>query len=103
MDDLLAAGLLLEHEAHALQQLSCKPAVVWAWLTHFWTRALRGELNTTRIMHADQLAPLVLAKCMQGRSAVGLTLAYTDTKQYALEPLFFGGVGWRSRGACGEG
>ena len=81
LEDVVAAGLLLEHEAQALQPLASKPAVVWAWQTHFWTRALHGELGTTPIAHAPQLAPLVMSKCMQGRGAIGTTLTYIDSQQ----------------------
>ena len=81
LDDLVASGLLLEHEAAALQPLASKPLVVWAWMTAFWTRALGGVLDTSPIAHAAQLAPLVHDKCMRGRGAIGLALAYVDTQQ----------------------
>lgn len=81
LDDLVVAGLLLQHEAAALQPLASKPAVVWAWLATFWTRALAGELGTTPIAHAQNLAPMIMGKCMQGRGAVGTTLTYIDSQQ----------------------
>ena len=81
LDDVIAAGLLLDHEARTLQPLASKSAVVWTWMSHFWTRALANELNTTPIPHAAQLSPMVMAKCMQGRGAVGLTLMYIDSQQ----------------------
>ena len=81
LDDVVAAGLLLEHEAAALQPLASKPAVVWAWLTRFWTRALNGELGCTPIPHAAQMAPVVMSKCMSGRAAIGMTLTYIDSQQ----------------------
>lgn len=81
LEDLLSAGILLEHEARALQPLASKPLVVWAWMTHFWTRALASRLDTSPIPHAAQLAPMIHTKCMQGRGAIGLALAYVDTQQ----------------------
>ena len=36
-------GLLLDHEARTLQPLASKSAVVWTWMSHFWTRALANE------------------------------------------------------------
>ena len=71
LDDVIQAGLLLEHEAHALQPLASKPAVVWAWMTHLWTRLLADELGTTSVPHAAQLAPMIMQRCMQGRGAIG--------------------------------
>ena len=56
LDDLVAAGVLTPTEQAALQPLPSKPLVVWAWLSHFWARALAGELATTPIAHAPQLA-----------------------------------------------
>ena len=81
LDDLVKAGLLLRHEADALSPLPSKAQVVWAWQTHFWSRALGGELATTPVAHAAQLAPLVMQKCMAARGAIGSALAYIDTQQ----------------------
>ena len=49
----MSAGLLLQHEAEALQPLASKSMVVWAWLSHFWSaasprRAARGKSNQNR-------------------------------------------------------
>ena len=53
LDDLVAAGLLLRHEAAALAPLPSKAQVVWAWLTHFWSRALRGGFACSAVPCAD--------------------------------------------------
>ena len=77
LEDLIAAGLLLEHEVQALQPLAGKPLVVCAWLTHFWTRALSGELDVTPIAHAPQLSPMVLSTCMKARGAMSVSTLRT--------------------------
>ena len=79
--DLVRAKLLKPHEAEALAPLASRAQVVWAWQTHFWTRALGGDLDTTPVPHAAMLAPLVMKRCMDGRGAVGLGLAYIGTQQ----------------------
>ena len=81
LDDLVKAGLLLRHEADALAPLPSKAQVVWAWQTHFWSRALGGELAVSRVPNAETVAPVVMQKCMQGRGSIGLALAYIDTQQ----------------------
>ena len=58
------AKLLRPHEAEALAPLASKAQVVWAWQTHFWTRALGGDLGTTPVPHAAMLAPLVMKRCV---------------------------------------
>jgi len=81
LSDLVAGGLLLEHEKRALEPLVSKPLVVWAWMTHFWTKALSGQLEVTPILHAAQLAPTVMGRCADGRGSVGLALAFVDSQQ----------------------
>lgn len=81
LEDLTAAGLLTPQEQIALQPLPSKPLAVWAWLSHFWARALAGDLSVTPIAHAPQLAPMVMDKCAQGRGALGLALSYVDSQQ----------------------
>ena len=81
LQDLTAAGLLTPQEQIALQPLPSKPLAVWAWLSHFWARALAGDLSVTPIAHAPQLAPMVMDKCAQGRGALGLALSYVDSQQ----------------------
>ena len=81
LDDLVAAGLLRTEEVAALEPLASKPQVVWAWMTHFWTKALGGALGVTAPPHAAQLMPVVMAKCMAGRGAIGAALSYVDTQQ----------------------
>jgi len=79
--DLVRGKLLRPYEAEALAPLASKAQVVWAWQTHFWTRALSGELGTSPVPHAAMLAPLVMQRCMDGRGAIGLALAYIGTQQ----------------------
>lgn len=81
LDDLTHAGLLLEHEAAALAPLPSKAQVVWAWLLRFWSRALRDDFECSPIPHAATVAPLVLERCMHGRSAIGTALTFIDTQQ----------------------
>ena len=81
LDDLVTSGLLLEREAAALQPLSSKPLVVWAWMSRFWSQALAGELATTPIVHAPQLAPIVMRRIADARGACGTALAFIDTQQ----------------------
>jgi len=83
LDDLVAAGLLHEHEARTLLPLASKPQVVWSWMTSFWVRALGTDnaLGTTLIEHASMLSPLVHDRCMRGRGAIGTALAFIDTQQ----------------------
>ena len=42
--------------------------MVWAWQTHFWTRALSGELGTSAVPHAAMLAPLVMKRRDDGHT-----------------------------------
>jgi hypothetical protein len=79
LGDLVQAGLLQPAEAVALAPLPSKAQVVWAWHTRFWTRVIKGELSCSKL-YAPTLAPLVMEKCMQGRSSIALSLAYIDTQ-----------------------
>ena len=71
------AKLLRPHEAEALAPLASKAQVVWAWQTHFWTRALGGDLGTTPVPHAAMLAPLVMKRCVDPPPTAIVTLAPT--------------------------
>eukprot|EP00908_Phaeocystis_cordata_P026180 Transcript_865.p1 GENE.Transcript_865~~Transcript_865.p1 ORF type:complete len:493 (+),score=222.21 Transcript_865:96-1574(+) len=87
LGDLVRAGLLLPHEEKALQEIAAaheepsKAQQVWAWQTHFWTRALGGQLGTTPVPHAAMVMPLIMKRCMDGRGAIGTALAYIGTQQ----------------------
>lgn len=81
LQDLVMGGLLLEHEAVALADLPSKSQVVWAWMTLFWTRALEGSLDCSAVPHAAAVSPMIFSKCMAGRGAIGMALAFIDTQQ----------------------
>lgn len=50
-------------------------------MIHLWSRLLRGDFATSLIPHAAQVAPLVIGKCTEARSAIGTALTYIDTQQ----------------------
>jgi len=61
------SGLLLREEAEALSSLPERSAVVWSWMTLFWSRALAGELDVTPVPHADQMMPAIMQLSLDGQ------------------------------------
>jgi len=83
LDDMVASGLLMPHEAAILAPLPSKSQMIFAWQAQFWNRALmddQGGLGTSPIPHAAMYAPLVLKRIQDGRGAAGGALALVFTQ-----------------------
>ena len=91
LDAMVKAGLLTSREQRQLQGSEAKgipgapskSQMIFAWIVAFWSRALapdQGGLGTTRIQNAEQLAPMVLRRCADGRGAAGGALALVFTQ-----------------------
>ena len=83
LEPLVAKGMLMPHEAAILAPLPSKSQMVFTWLAEFWNRALspdQGGFGTSPVPNAQQQAPIVLKRCLDGRGAAGgaLALVYTQ-------------------------
>lgn len=76
LQDLVKQGLLFSNEVIALQGRASKPQVVWTWMAKFWQQLL----NSGRVPHAATNAPMIMAKCVEGRGASGLAFVYIGTQ-----------------------
>ena len=81
MDDLVDAGLLMPYEAEVLAPLPCKAQVVWAWQTHFWSKAISGELGCTKVPQPGQAFGIAARTCQEARDAIQKGLMFLGTQQ----------------------
>eukprot|EP00931_Biecheleriopsis_adriatica_P050255 TRINITY_DN29088_c0_g2_i1.p1 TRINITY_DN29088_c0_g2~~TRINITY_DN29088_c0_g2_i1.p1 ORF type:complete len:443 (-),score=88.59 TRINITY_DN29088_c0_g2_i1:126-1454(-) len=81
---LIDEGLLLGKEADALQGKASKPQIIWVWMAKLWQQLL----DSGRIPQSATNAPLIMAKCVEGRGSAGLAFVYIGTQlPYAYSHL----------------
>lgn len=74
-------GLLLPEEESALQGALSKPQVVWMWMASYFNHLAYGKGNLgASLPFAAQNLRSLHSLCRQGRGAVGMAVALTDTQ-----------------------